>query len=668
MELPRFSDADIRQQFGAFLDRNGLAPIDNDQLILDGQIHRYRLRGDKQGQLSGAYCVYTDNLPAGWAEDWHSKTPVKWHYDISGLTQEQKAYYDSPEIKKKIEADQRRRKKEKEEKQIKASDSARIRIASLPEAPEGHQYLKTKQIYPYGIKLDGQTLAVPMRDINGQVKSLQWISPDGQKKMYPDAPVRGLFWSVGLDLLDRSPDLPLLLGEGFATMSKVYELTGLPCVAAFSCHALEVVAKSLKQKYPKTRIVVTADNDKRTELKRGYNPGIEEAQKLLKSKLAVDVIFPEFDSPDDGSDWDDYALKYGDDKAAEILKAKITWACMTEAQKKEHITRNQLSTLIHNLDPKIQLPQLEIIGGIFPRGYVSMIFAPPGTGKTIFIQKFASDLSNGGNIFDGLSEDEPRRTSLILAGEAGYELLIRRAAMMKWEITPDRVKVFDQYEANLQNVSVMLDSDEGWDNILRLIDMFSPDILFIDSLISFHEKDENKGVEIKPMLAKLAILARSKNIAIVPVHHSRKRLARERSLSLNQDDVIGSSVFNRYVGLIVGIEPMKDNESVLLVKPVKSWFRTFTPFTYTLKEGLYGGTVVQTDLAPAGVNNAKIAVWTYLIETFTSGEWFSRSQIVLTEIEGNVSERQVRYILSDYVKNGKLQTRGKNKSQEYSIV
>ena len=198
--------------------------------------------------------------------------------------------------------------------------------------------------------------------------------------------------------------------------------------------------------------------------------------------------------------------------------------------------------------------------------------------------------------------------------------------------------------------------------------MYKPDILFIDTLTSFHEKDENNALEMKPIIKNLALLARSYNMAVVPIHHSRKRLARERNLSLNQDDVVGSSVFNRLVGLIVGIEPMKDDEKVLLVRPLKSWFSTFMPFTFTLKQGFYGGTVVQTDLAPASVNNSKIAVWNYLCSCFSPDEWFSASQIILSKIEGNLSERQVRRILADFVKSGKLNRKGSNKDAEYSIT
>ena len=77
---------------------------------------------------------------------------------------------------------------------------------------------------------------------------------------------------------------------------------------------------------------------------------------------------------------------------------------------------------------------------------------------------------------------------------------------------------------------------------------------------------------------------------------------------------------------------------------------------------------MQTDLAPASVNNSRIAVWNYLQNTFAKGEWFSVGQIILSEIEGDVSERQIRSILSEFVKSGKLQTRGANRYMEYSIV
>ena len=215
----------------------------------------------------------------------------------------------------------------------------------------------------------------------------------------------------------------------------------------------------------------------------------------------------------------------------------------------------------------------------------------------------------------------------------------------------------------------MLDDEkEGWHNVLVLIDEVKPDIIFFDTLSSFHTRDENKATDMKPIIQNLSKVARDKNIAIVLNHHSRKRTSKERTLSLSQDDVIGSSIFNRLVGLIIGIEPMKENEKVLLVRPLKTWFSAFMPFTYQITEDFYGHAVVETDLSPEGVNNSRLAVWNYLRETFQVGEWFNISQIVLSEIEGNVTARQLRTILPALVKTNKLKKQGSTKNVEYSIV
>ena len=320
----------------------------------------------------------------------------------------------------------------------------------------------------------------------------------------------------------------------------------------------------------------------------------------------------------------------------------------------------------------MQIPPQEFIGGLFPRKFITLVAAPSGTGKTLFTQKCASDLSVGGTFFDGFAENEPVRKVLIFAGEAGYEMLIRRGASFKWEIDPDNVKVMDQHECEMDNISLMLDDEEGWNHTTKIIDLVKPDIVFWDTFSAFHDRDENKAVEMKPILRRIAKLAEEKNFAAVLNHHSRKRAASERNLSLSQDDVIGSSILNRLVALIIGIEPSKDVQldspegtKKLIVKPLKSWFAMFSPFAFTLEEDMYGHTHMQTDLAPSLPGNSKQAVWNYLQKNFSPGKWFSFNQFELSEIEGNLSERQVRRILSTLVTTGKLQKRGATKSTEY---
>lgn len=666
----QFNDFDIQQQVLTFMQSLGIAPAGNEQLILDGQIHRYQVEGDRRGKRNGAYCIYPDGVPAGFVQDWRKEIKLNWKFDMSGFNDEQKKYFDSDEFKIKAENNRKKREKEIKEKQIKASENARTFWETFKSADESHSYCQRKQVNAYGLRLNNATnaLAVPLRDVDGNVKSIQWIFPNGDKKLFEGASTDGLFFSIALDTLKDEDNQPILIGEGYATMAKIYELVNLPVVAAISCYHLVQIGKILREKFPDRKIFVLADDDKKTELTRGFNPGIREAQKAVKEAKLNAVIAPPFKSPDDGSDWDDYALKYGDEHTTEILQKRIKWECLSDDEKKEISIREKLRAAVKTLDISVDLPPQEFIGGLFPRDFVSVLAAPSGTGKTIFMQKFVSDLSIGGSVFDGFVEKEPVRRSLIFAGEAGYEMLVRRGASMKWPVNPDNIYVVDQYTFETEDLPIMLDDPEGWQNVLRIVDMYKPDIVFIDTFSAFHERDENKATEMKPLIRNLAKLARDNHIAVVMVHHSRKRTAKERTLSLSQDDVIGSSIINRLVGLIVGIEPMKDDEKVLLVRPLKTWFSAFMPFTYTLKESVKGGTVVQTDLAPATVNNSKIYVWNYLVRTFAIGEWFSFSQIALSAIEGNITEWQLRRILTEFVKNEKLNRRGATKSLEYSLA
>lgn len=664
----QFNDSDIQQQLLSFMRSLNITPLNNELFIFDSQIHRFKVDGDKGSEKSGAYCIFPDGIPAGFVQDWRKGIKYNWKFDISGYNDEQRSYFNSEEFRIKAENARIKREKELKKRQIEASEKARILWESLNPADGSHPYFCAKQVYPYNLRETPQNvLAVPLSDIDGHVKSIQWISGNGDKRFFDGAPIDGLFYSLAFDIIRDDDDKPILLGEGYATLAKAYELTGLPIAAALSCSHLIEIGKILRKRYPKKKIIVLADNDKLTEINRGFNPGIREAKKAVQEAKLNGYVAPDFKSPHDGSDWDDYALKYGDDPTAEILRERIAWECMSDDEKRETSMRKKLDAVVHMLDPTTAIEPQEFIGGLFPRDFVSVLAAPSGTGKTIFMQKFVSDLSIGGSIFDGFADDEPARKCLIFAGEAGYKLLIRRGASMKWHINPQNVPVVDQHDCEINDVPIMLDNPEGWQNVLRLVDMYRPDIIFIDTFSSFHECDENKATEMKPIIRKLATLARDNHMAVVLVHHSRKRTAKERTLSLSQDDVIGSSILNRLVGLIVGIEPMKDDEKVLLVRPLKTWFSAFMPFTYTLKEGFYGGTIMQTDLAPAAVNNSKIYVWNYLVDSFSKGEWFSAGQIILTEIEGDITERQLRRILADFVKNRKLKKRGSTKDTEYSI-
>lgn len=654
---------DIEAQFLDFMRDNKCEPVGSISLIMDGKIHRYKVTGDKSGDKSGAYCVFAEGWPAGWCQNWRNGAAINWSFNREGL----KNPISDSEYKNALaqaKAQQEAIQKQQEAAYIKAAEMSRIQCETLPEAPyvSQHAYAVKKQIYSYGLRYqkDGDLLIVPLRNIDGKIISMQAIDANGGKKFLLGSRTRGAFFSIALD--NVQDNTPILLGEGMATMSTIYQLTKLPCVAAMNCHNIRPVAEALKQKFPNSPIIIMADNDHKTE----GNPGKSAAEKASAELSLNGVILPEFDDNQSGTDWNDYFILHGEEKSIQRLMPEINYKRLPEEQRTEIDKRRKLNSIVKDLDPRAKIPPQEFIGGMFPRKFVSAIVAQPGIGKTLFMQKFVSDLTVGGSIFNGLTDDEPQRMCLIFAGEAGYELMVRRGAQTKWPIIPSRAKVVDAYDFEINDTSVMLDEAEGWDTIERLIKMYKPDIVFFDSLVSFHNRDENKAVDMKPIIKQLNKLAKNANTAVVLIHHSRKRTAKERTFTLHQDDAVGSGVFNKLIATIIGIEPMKEDDETLLVRPLKNWFKTFSPFTYKITEDFNGETVLQTDMAPAGINNNRLNVWNYLSDTFEKGEWFSRSQIILSEIEGNISERQLRYILSSFVNEGKLQQRGSKKLSEYS--
>ena len=670
-----FDYSDVKQQVLDFMRSLNVQPHDDKDIIIDGSLHRYRTHDDKSYNQSGAYCIYDDGIPAGWVQDWRKGEAVNWRYDTSGLTDEQQTYFSSEEFKKKAERDKLEAEKKRKEKQNEAIARARQFWHDLKPAPDNHKYLVSKKVKNYGLHYNDaiNALAVPLRNISNELQTIQWINENGEKRFFEGAPTEGAFFAIALDLVNDEYTGAVLLAEGYATAAKLYELTGLPSVAAINCNALMEVARLLKEKYPKCVILVMADDDKETELKHGFNPGLREAQKVVNKKLAKAVISQPFASPDEGTDWDDYAIKHGDPQTALLLQQKIDWELMTEEQKEEYALRQKMKALNEKMDKKAKVPEEDFIAGLFPRGRISAVVAPSGTGKTWFLIRIVADLSVGGAVFDGFATEDKPLVSVVFAGEAGSDLMIKRAADTDWPVNADNVNTYSMIKAEKEGISLMLDEKEGRRDIECVVDIYHPDIIFFDTLSSFHNSDENKANEMKPILMWLLKMAETYNMAVVLMHHSRKMQSKEIGRQLTQDDIIGSSIFNRLVASIICLQPMEDEENnskILMVRSLKTWFRDFMPFTYRLAENKNGRTTMLIDLAPAnvrGVNQTKFELMAQIRQTYAPDEWFKASDFpqVVKEL---MTLRQLQRYLNSFVSNKKMRRRGFSKNVEYSLI
>lgn len=240
----------------------------------------------------------------------------------------------------------------------------------------------------------------------------------------------------------------------------------------------------------------------------------------------------------------------------------------------------------HELDRNTEIPEIEKIAGLYPRGFLSIFAAPPGTGKSWFMQYISCRLSRGGNILNGLVPNSKPLKSVILAGETGKDLLIRRLQSTCWAHTPKNIKVYDCIELQREDLNLMLNTQEGRLAFLTICEKEQPDIIFIDTLISFHTADESKQGEMTSIYSFLLKSAMTFNCAIVLNHHTRKRSTKNPAAKMTQDDVIGSSVAVRLSNCVYISEQIHDELSddegmpTVIVHNVKNWDKRIPDFSY----------------------------------------------------------------------------------------
>ena len=286
---PQEEFANALEQAG--LDLRGKAPI------MDGQIHRVPLIGRNGGDLDGAYCGYLDERPAGWMQNFSAGEKTTWVATGHTLTKEQ-LEVQRAEIARKREERQRLIL----EQQQKTAREAHTEWIAHDWASADNPYLQAKGVQPFGVRedVDG-TLLVPVMTVDKELRGLQTISPEGEKRFMYGMEKNGNFHLIAEPDKDLSKDLAqgeIILAEGYATGATLHMATEKPVAVAFDAGNLEPVAKKLREKFPNAAITICADNDHQHTRKtpdgvEHWNKGVELAQRAAQ-EVGGKVVTPIF--------------------------------------------------------------------------------------------------------------------------------------------------------------------------------------------------------------------------------------------------------------------------------------------------------------------------------------------------------------------------------------
>lgn len=338
-----------------------------------GRIARFSTNG-KHDDCAGWIRVFEDQNGAIFG-DWRTGDNFVWQRGREGQPRDAA---DFAEIRAKADAARKAAEDEREEGYRQAARKA-LATWQAAEPAKHHAYLSAKGIAPHIARERNGWLVIPVFDQGGAVQSVQSISASGQKLFLPSAKMAG-----GRCWLGTPTEAgPLLVAEGFATAATLHEATGWPACVAFNAGNLRAVALSLREQFPRAKLVICGDDDRHTQGNPGRAKAIEAAQAVKGIAL-----FPTF-TGDKGTDYNDMMQQAGRDAVKRQILASLEeptesadpfkWigAFVLTAEEEKMLT-----------DAKWIYPNLII------QGHVIAIPARPNGGKTTLLTHIAGEIAN----------------------------------------------------------------------------------------------------------------------------------------------------------------------------------------------------------------------------------------------------------------------------------
>lgn len=223
------------------------------------------------------------------------------------------------EIKQRNKAEKLRQQKLKQQEKLKHEAGAKKANKNFnyytqqnKDLARKHKYLVNKGI-EYAVNIRGikittdNRIVIPIKDVNGNITSLQYINEDGKKFLLKDGVVNGNFFVIGAI---TARDSNIIVAEGFSTAVTIHHALNKPVVVAFSASNIENVIKNLNDKHKGKEFVIAGDND----IHKEHNTGKQVATNIASKFNNVKVFLPQFNKQSQNhkpSDFNDLAKLEG---------------------------------------------------------------------------------------------------------------------------------------------------------------------------------------------------------------------------------------------------------------------------------------------------------------------------------------------------------------------
>lgn len=181
-----------------------------------------------------------------------------------------------------------------------------------------------------------------------------------------------------------------------------------------------------------------------------------------------------------------------------------------------------------------------MLDGLLSVGGFGLITGYPGVGKTQLALQMAFSLAAQREQFLKWRNVGSAKKVLFLSLEMGPSPL----HLFMSTIAPEYDDVREQLARNVNIVplgtNVGFDTKEGQALMTKLLDEYMPDLLVVDSLQAAVSKELTDETAVKTFMAYVKQLRKRYNMAVLMVHHNRKKAAEQQAAGIEISDVYGS--------------------------------------------------------------------------------------------------------------------------------
>lgn len=262
----------------------GLTP---DDLIVDGQLHRFRPSWEPKKKRAW-YILFdfkTDSgaeLISGSFGWFKGADAYSFNIELSAskaLSPAERQRFDHEQ------AESRRKAEQMKQAELQAACARALRIWNGCNTSGHSAYLQRKRIAGVSVRYSKGTLVVPVHDFDGGLFGVQFIYANGDKVFMTGTQKKGHFCLLGA-VVDATGYVGV--AEGYATGVSCYMAMQWPVFVAFDAGNLQPVAVAIRARYPVVKIVIFADDD----VDRPDNPGRNKAEAAARAVGGVVFLPP----------------------------------------------------------------------------------------------------------------------------------------------------------------------------------------------------------------------------------------------------------------------------------------------------------------------------------------------------------------------------------------